>query len=99
MEVLRQSATNDVTLELGLDMEQYPKFVIRFFQNGREILRKYSEDCVVESGRVQLSLRADEAALFSPQRFAVEIAVTSADGSVTLVSDEITGLVARSKGG
>lgn len=97
MNVLRQSADNEIVLQLGLDVAAYPTLSLRFCQNGAEVLRKTRADCVVEGNVLRLKLRPEETARLSPQRFALELVATSADGDDTVISEEITGMVARSK--
>lgn len=99
MDVLRQGVSHELKLALGLDVTQYPNIVLRFFQNGREILRKSGEELEVENGAVRLQLRADETALLSPQRFALEVTAGDGEKSVTLLSEDLSGLVKRSVGG
>lgn len=81
--VFTQGTTPTQVFELPFEADQLSDFTITYYQNNKEILKKYPKDCVVEDKYILVTLTQSESLSFSSHCIAeVQLKVITLDGAV-----------------
>lgn len=77
---MRQGSTPTHTFTLSIDPATIDKVRVLYGQDGKLVLRKEHEDCVLEENRVITSLNQEETLLFKPGKAEIQLRVNFKNG-------------------
>ena len=98
--ILKQSATNQIHFNPGIDLREYELLTFSFYQNGKCVAKYLSTDTeyvkLNPDYSVDIYMLASVAKKFGPQRVAFEIDVWNGNRFEFLVSETVDGEICRS---
>lgn len=95
MNCIKQSATNEICIETGMELKELKSIEAVLFQDGQELLRRTGDECVMDGSSLSFRLESWESARLSPARFLIQL--LAEDGENRYISESIEGCVERSE--
>lgn len=98
--IIKQSATNQLHFNYGIDFRDYELLTFSFYQDGRCVAKYLSTDKeyvkMNPDYSVDIYMLASVAKKFGPQRVAFEVSTWAGDHYELLVSESVDGEICRS---
>lgn len=99
--IIKQSATNQIHFNPGIDLREYELLTFSFFQNGRCVAKYLSTETdyvkLNPDYSIDIYMLASVAKKFGPQRVRFEISVWNGDHFELLISETEDGTICRSE--